>query len=164
MAETITPAYAVGHVLAFWTFTDHGIEELNKLLHELTPNQECKEGVDDLREFLMTGYLILASNQDQHRGTIGIARLIVKHTPVPHGEIHDVIVDEHHRHQGIGTALLEEALRYARAKKLSLRYVDVLVEPQQIDFKRKCQSLGFVPVPPAEPGVEGSSKRYRLML
>lgn len=149
----------IEEVVTFWTFTDHGLQVLGEMLRELTPYHERILEVDDFRDMVMTGHFLHAIDQNH---AVGIVRLVVTHSPDFHGEIHDAIVDRTKRRQGIGTALLDEAVR--RAKQLRLNYVDALVKPARTEFIKRCLSLGFELVSTADLKVAESTNRYRLTL
>jgi ribosomal protein S18 acetylase RimI-like enzyme len=55
--------------------------------------------------------------------------------------IEDVIVDPEERGRGIGTALIEEALR--RAERLGCRTVDLTSRPSRVEANRLYEKLGF---------------------
>jgi GNAT superfamily N-acetyltransferase len=59
------------------------------------------------------------------------------------GYVHDVVVDEPHRHTGIGAALVAAALDWFKARGTSR--IMLWTAPQNVDAQRLFQRVGFRP-------------------
>jgi ribosomal protein S18 acetylase RimI-like enzyme len=115
-------------------------QAISLLLPQLS-SSACNFTEDDLRQIVKapsTSLLVARS-----KGTFnGMLTLVVFRIPTGvRAIIEDVVVDEHHRGQGIAEALTQEAL--ARAHAAGARTVDLTSRPSREAANRLYQKLGF---------------------
>ncbi len=91
-----------------------------------------------------------------------MARLVTQGRNPRYGVIHDVVVDEEYRKQGIGTFLMNRAIALARTSKFT--HVELRSKRARTAIGHLCQSLGFTLLEAADPGDPDSTNLYRLTL
>ena len=96
----------------------------------------------DLEEIARSPATILLVARDRSGSVVGSLTLVVFRAPTgPRAWIEDVVVDEDLRGSGIGSSLVREALR--RAKAAGARTVDLTSRPSRVEANRLYLRLGF---------------------
>ena len=88
--------------------------------------------------------VLLVARDPDHDGLIAGALTLIL-CPIPtgaHAYVEDVVVDEAHRGQGIGTALIRAAVE--RAREAGARRLDLTSRPSREAANRLYRRLGFV--------------------
>ena len=139
-----------------------------RLLEQLSPGKEHQFDWRALNDLLHTGneLLVARSMADGGNTIVGLTILarVAKATRW-HGEIHDVVVDERFRGQGLGKSLLLRAIELAREDQ-RLEFLELTSKPSREAANQLYVSLGFtlVSVPnPALPEGQGTNL-YRLKI
>lgn len=146
-----------------WRFSPGGIDSLSRLFQQLSPYRQRSIGIDDLARLVEEGECLLAVDLGHNGHIVGIARLVVmRESAGRYGMIHDIVVDESHRGQGIGKALTLRAIEMAR--QLHLRCVELTSKPARTTANLMYQSLGFQLISAADPTDVESTNRYRFDL
>ena len=125
----------------------HNLDEINKLLRVLNPNEIRFVDVPYLREVCERSRLLVARRGASYRSgpiipIVGMATLV----PVVQlfgrfGHIEDVAVEEQSQGRGIGTALLNGLI--AEAKRLRLQHLDLTSRPTREEANRLYLKVGF---------------------
>lgn len=138
-------------------------EAMDRLLPQLLPSAACPS-TPELVELLNTPgtTLLLARDASPQRRIVGALTLIVFRIPTGlRAWIEDVVVDENSRGQGVGRALVEDAVRRAREK--GALAVNLTSSPAREAANQLYRRLGFeiretnayrLPLDAAESGEE----------
>lgn len=124
--------------------TDELIAALDRLIPQLSTSSRPPTQ-DKLVKLIesSTCVLFIAREPDHNGQIVGTLTLAVYHTPTKiRAWIEDVVVDETARKRGIGTDLVQTALRRARIK--GARAVDLTSRPSRKAANRLYSHLGFV--------------------
>lgn len=115
------------------------LAQINALLKQFSPKAAPLTAVV-LRTMLLNNFLFIA--WDAERNVVGMTMLVHYHKPTGHvGIIEDVIVDQAHRRQGIGRALVSHAIHTARA--CGLKHIELTSNPSRVEARALYRSLGF---------------------
>lgn len=149
------------------SLTRKGVLTLVRLLRHLSPYRRHPIGRDELIRLAERSSCFITAVRDplnQGGHMIGLIRLEVRQCSdgQRYGELHDEIVGEHFRHNGVGRALVERAIEQAR--RLKAVRIDLKVKPHRKEAIQHYQSLGFVLISAADPSIEGSTNHYQLAL
>jgi ribosomal protein S18 acetylase RimI-like enzyme len=125
-------------------------KDVSRLLSQLSDSgrslglEEIQELIDQPCTKLFLARVPASREEATERASwvVGMLTLVVFRLPSgPRAWIEDVVVDEHHRHQGIGEALVLAALDTAR--ELGAKTVDLTSRPSREAANRLYQRLGF---------------------
>lgn len=115
------------------------LAQLNALLKQFSPNAAPLTTVV-LRTMLLHNFLFVA--WDTEKNVVGMTMLVHYHKPTGHvGIIEDVIVDQAHRRQGIGRALVQHAIDTGRG--CGLKHIELTSNPSRVEARALYTSLGF---------------------
>ena len=97
---------------------------------------------DEIREIVASPTTRLLLARDEHGDIVGSLTVVLFRIPTGlRAWIEDVVVDEAARGQGVGAALIREALRLA--EEAGARTVDLTSRPEREAANRLYQRLGF---------------------
>ena len=117
------------------------VEALRRLLPQLSPEAPLP-GLEELAEVVATPATALLVARDDGGAIVGsLALLLERHTTGLDAVVHDVVVDEAARGQGVGEALTREAVRLAR--EAGARRVDLTSRPHRAAAHRLYERIGF---------------------
>ena len=117
------------------------VAALARLLPQLSPDAPLPS-LDDLAEVVATPATALLVARDEGGAIVGSLSLVLeRHTTGLDAVVHDVVVDEAARGQGVGEALTREAIGLARAA--GARRVDLTSRPHRAAAHRLYERLGF---------------------
>lgn len=122
---------------------EHDVREgLRRLLPQLSRSSPPPEE-DLLHRLAECSAVVLLVARDEGGRVVGALSLVL--VPLPtglRGRLEDIVVDQAARGQGIGRALVVEALRRARAA--GARDVDLTSRPERVAAARVYEATGFV--------------------
>ena len=119
------------------------VDTIERLLPQLS-EARTPPTLEELRQTVADETLLLARDDDGRiLGTLTLVTYRV--ASGPKARIEDVIVDGDARGQGVGEALVREALR--RATELDVRYVELTSMPYREAANRLYRRIGFVRKP-----------------
>ena len=119
------------------------VDTIERLLPQLS-EARTPPTLEELRQTVADETMLLARDDDGRiLGTLTLVTYRV--ASGPKARIEDVIVDGDARGQGVGEALVREALR--RATELGVRYVELTSMPYREAANRLYRRLGFVRKP-----------------
>ncbi len=146
---------------------DRGVSVLMCLLKQLSTYQGHPATRDTLTSVVNRSACFItavADHEEQGGHFVGIIR-IETHLGSDgqrYGELHDEIVAGAFRHNGIGKALIREAL--AQARRLRVVELSLQVKPYRKEAIALYERFGFKLVSTADPNVVGSANHYCLKL
>ncbi len=123
--------------------TEAIVASFARLMPQLNP-QVCPPGREALQTMLdsQTTFLFGAFATQADGFLLGAAALVVFHTPTGiHAWVEDVIVDLQARRQGLGHALTQACLNFARQQ--GAQHVYLTSRPQRIAANQLYQQMGF---------------------
>ncbi len=122
--------------------TDPDVADINRLLTQLSEKYPPRTA-QTMRETVAASKVFVArSNEEKIIGMLVLAPLY-KLSTTPIGMIHDVVVDQAYRGQGIGRALMEAAV--AEARGMGLIHLEFTSSPARTEANRLYQKMGFRP-------------------
>lgn len=144
-----------------WALVGTALADINNLMTQLTT--KCK-GLDlyDLEQIVSQGRYLYVKPQAT---IVGVTTLFLSYKSTGwFAEIHDVVVDNQFRGQGIGRALMEQAI--ASARQGEAEYIELTSNPSRKAANKLYRSLGFVRIGRANRTKKGGSgtNLYRLVL
>jgi ribosomal protein S18 acetylase RimI-like enzyme len=117
------------------------LQSINELLPQLSSSAQVIS-MDRLSELVESDNTIIFLGTDDNGQILGMLSLIVMKIPTGNKAwIEDVVVDQTARGKGMGKALMNHALE--RAKKLSVKSVDLTSRPSRETANMLYQSLGY---------------------
>jgi ribosomal protein S18 acetylase RimI-like enzyme len=116
------------------------VAAIARLVPQLSPRREPPGPLEVAELTATTGTILLVARDGDH--VLGMLTLILYRVPTGlRGWIHDVVVDEEARGQGVGEALTREALRWA--EDAGARSVELTTRPEREAANRLYRRLGF---------------------
>ncbi|MGZ4387810.1 MAG: GNAT family N-acetyltransferase [Gaiellaceae bacterium] len=117
------------------------VEALRRLLPQLSPDAPTPSLVELMEVVATPGTSVLVA-RDEHGAVAGSLTLVLYRTPIGlHAVVHDVVVDETTRGQGVGEALSREAIRLAQLAGAGR--VELTSRPHREAAHRLYERLGF---------------------
>ncbi len=143
------------------TLAGAALVDINRLMSQLTT--KCAGlNPDDLEQIISQGRYLFVKQQ----GTIiGVTTLFLSYKSTGwFAEIHDVVVENAFRGQGIGRVLIEQAITSAR--QAGAKYIELTSNPSRKAANKLYRSLGFICIARANPTKKGGkgTNLYRLTL
>jgi GNAT superfamily N-acetyltransferase len=124
--------------------TDELVEAFGRLVPQLSPDHGGPTRSELADVVAAPGTFVLVARGDD--GIVGTLTLLVYRIPTgSRGWIHDVVVDDAARGQGVGAALVEEALRLAM--EAGAASVHLTARAHRQAAHRMYQRMGFVERP-----------------
>lgn len=124
------------------TFAEHDFDDINRLLAQLSSKTNPRTS-NELHQTIGKSAVFVARGGDGRIVGMLVLAPVHKLTTTPVGMIHDVVVDEAHRGQGIGRALMDAAV--AEARRMGLHYLEFTSKPDRVEANRLYQKMGFKP-------------------
>lgn len=122
------------------------LESLQKLLPQLSTNYKSFDH-NDLGEILNADStrLFIACDSAAENEIVGTYTLVIFRIPTSKTiRIEDVIVDEKRRGKGIGKAMMNHAMKFA--KNAGIDKIELTSHPSRIEANKLYQSLGFTKI------------------
>lgn len=130
------------HIHEIAAVTDELAAALADLVGQLDPTVECPSRSQLSAIAGSSSSLLLGASSEAGGPIVGMLTLVWYAVPTgTHAWIEDVVVDEAARGQGVGTALVEAAVRHARM--VGAAHVDLTSRPSREAANRLYQRLGF---------------------
>lgn len=121
------------------SYTPADVEDLDLLMHELSPTSFCNEEILDavLQDANSHGYVIREEGHIVAAGTL----CVMHNLEFTIASVESVVVSSGYRGRGYGKMLVEHLIN--EAKRLGVRSIHLTSNPKRIAANNLYQSLGF---------------------